>query len=365
MPLKNSIISLRVEIFKELEATFGHYRTAELHFAVEAVEEFLRLTLRASLLKMAQAYAPEANYSEETYLLVTDQGLLELAIAETALSRRTLDVAFVLYNFNQKTPSYVEKLVQQDGFGRYSLCRVHWPSSVPVAWDGLIEIIEAVVTTIYSWLENFVTAGLNEVETKLSSALYSYARATFECDPALLRRFWFVAVRGQKGYCLFDQRLASEAVAIAVQGSKGTALVAADVSANFVANEADFELMIAKDSISQGECIDVPFAATHYRAVAVDFSRAEVAIHGTDSITLFPIVKEGTGGYLLAGFPTPKRSVFEPLLKHHLDEIVTIFRNHADALRQLETTMLKMSGVTNIGRIGQFIGGFTKGFIDS
>jgi hypothetical protein len=354
--------SVKKQIFKELDEAFDQYPVSDIEVVINAVEDILKRSLQTHIIRNIASFVPDVYVSDIGGEIIWHGDTLKIVISDVVLSKRTLDIALLLRNPTRQKYRFAKKILRYDGFGRYSLFRVNWPKEIDVRHQELLELIQAIVATTYFWLEGFVSSRVTEVETELAHDLYAYARATFQCG-AYLQRFWFVAVKDEKGYCLFDHRAASEAVLRASRIARGTELIPSAISTRFVVNEADFELMVAKDAISLGKCVDVPFVKTKYRNRDFDFSEAEAAFHQVDSICLCPIAREGQG-FLLAGFPTPSRPIFEPLLTEHSEEIISIFQNSFGTLKHLTAKLKKNLHGTSAGKIGEFLGGFTKALID-
>jgi len=356
------IPGVKTQIFRELGEAFDQYPVSDIEIVINAVEEILKRSIQTHIITHIASFVPDVYVSDSTGEIIWHDDTLKIAISDVVLAKRTLDIAFLLKNPVRQKYRFARKILRYDGFGRYSLFRINWPKELEVRHQELLELIEAIVATTYFWLEGFVASKLADVETDLAHDLYAYARATFQCG-AYLQRFWFVAIKDEKGYCLFDRRSASEIISRASRIARGTELIPSAISTRFVVNEADFELMVAKDAISLDKCIDVPFVKTKYRNRDFDFSEAEAAFHQVDSICLCPIAREGQG-FLLAGFPTPSRPIFEPLLTEHSKEIISIFQNSFGTLRHLTAKLKKTLHGTSVGKIGEFLGGFTKAFLD-
>lgn len=356
------ISGVRSQIFKELSETLEQYPASDIGFLINTVEYFLKRSLQTHILNHISVFVPDVSISDHTKHVIWRDDVLDVVISDVLLSNRTLDIAFLLKNPTRHKRRFTKKLLRHDSFGRYSLFRVYWPREIELRYQELLELIQAIVATTYAWLEDFVSSRLIDVETELAHDLYSYVRATFQCGD-YLQRFWFVAVKDQKGYCLFDRRAALDAISKASRIARGTELTPSVISTHFVTNEADFELMVAKDAISLGQCVDVPFTKTKYRNQDFNFSEAEAAFHQADSITLCPLIREGSG-FLLAGFPTPLRQIFEPLLSEHATEIIAIFQSRFGTLKHLTAILKKSIHSAGAGRVGEFLGGFTKALLD-
>lgn len=354
--------TVKAHIFKELNETFDKYSVSDIENVINSVEDVLKRSIHTHILTHIGAFVSNVYISDSTGELTWHGDTLKIVISDVILSNRAMDIALLLMNPTQQKRRFAKKALRYDGFGRYSQFRVYWPRELEVRYQELLELIQAIVDTTYSWLENYVSSKLTEVETELAKNLYAYVRATFHSGVDL-QRFWFVAVRGTKAYCLFDRRSAIDAVSKARRIARGTELTPSAISTRFVVNESEFELTVAKDAISKGECVGVPFVKTKYRHQDFEYLESEVAFHQADSICICPIVGEGQG-FLFAGFPTPLRQTFEPLLWEHSKEIISIFQNNFGTIKHLTAKLERTFHGTSTGKIGEFLGGFTKAFLD-
>ena len=346
------------KIYRDLVQIFGEYPVSELGHVVDGVENFLTGVLRTQIIARADSFLDDAHEAEDGDHFTCGTTVVKVEMTDNAASRRTLELALLFGHFVHRKPRMITKVYSHEGFGRYTKFRVSWPVELNVRWEHLSQLIQTIVRTVYQWLENFVENRLITVETELSQSLYLYARTTFHCGEHL-KKFWFVAVKDGKGYCLFDHRSAQDVISIASKVTQDTDLTPSGIAVNFIVSEADFDLMIAKDAITQGQCLDVPFEKTKYKSMDLDFSEAEAAIHQADSITLYPLVREGKG-FLLAGFPTPSKGVFEPLLREHEAEIVSIFKSQLESLKKLRSMLRKTVHADHGGTIGKIIGGIIR-----
>ena len=352
---------IKVRLFKDLQIAYSKYDFSQMKEFVNDIDNFLVLTLQVILKENIEKYIRGAQANKSGGRVKTIE-FVDVHIANNVVMNRTLEIAFLLRHVPRIKNKFRRHTLKLEVFGRYSSIFIQYDNDLEIDIEKLDELLAVIIETVYRWMENFIASKVKSLETVLSHDLYFYVRSNFDSGD-LLKRFWFVAIRDGKGYCLFDNRLALDMLTITKEVPKNLDLPPASLSANFLSNEADFDLMASKEAIQLGTCIDVPFVKTKYSHIDIEFSESEAAIHGANSISLLPLVNEGKV-FLLAAFPTPHRSHFEPLIIKHAAELRAIFNARFESITELISNLRKNLDNNLIGKMGEFTGGFMKAYLN-
>lgn len=183
-------------------------------------------------------------------------------------------------------------------------------------------------------------------------------------DDNLLGRLWLVSASDDNCCYLVDDRVATAALARLRPKAAIVGRSAIRILSEFFVSAVPFGDTHSSHAVAENRCIDVDLSKSKYARDNALLAMSEIAFYGSPRISILPIVRAGRA-YLFAVFPTADRSVFEPVLSHHLDDLIGEFDRMRGALVSLRRVLKESRSGLLSASAGEFAGGLLTGIVKS
>ena len=131
--------------------------------------------------------------------------------------------------------------------------------------------------------------------------------------------------------------------------------------AEMVSTRLPKEKLLMQKAIEANQIMDVDIKQAKYSKEGSIYSAAMSSFYGCDSFTIHPILIDSKAN-VVALYPSDMRSELEYVLSMHANELIKICNNSTSRIYQVQK--LFEGKKTNVGKWGEFIGGFVKAFTD-
>jgi len=347
------------ELLTQLEWLYNQLELADLAHAAESLEEFAKKQLVHYLTKLAPILF-RCRTAQEPRMIMDEHGYIyHLQIADDVKDFQNFFVG--LTQIGEPQPKFTQKTFKIGGFGRYKKARFFTPSQVATRYDLLSALVSMIFETTYAWYKNRVEELVNDDKIYLVKNLYTYAKNIF-ADEHIRENFWFATVTQDTGYRLLEGEVARAAFGLIESHARtyghSTNRLVAEVL-NTILPRAK---LLMQTAVTADKCIDADLSQAKYKKEGSIYASALAALYGSDSFTVFPILTTGQI-CIVTLFPTPLRSVIEPILIEHRAALAKECRQSLSRVRQTLDILGKTSNrFRHSGSIGEFIGGIIRGF---
>jgi hypothetical protein len=212
----------------------------------------------------------------------------------------------------------------------------------------------------YRWLTEYVRATLNGLRTETTEALYSYLRQLFPAK--IVDDIWLYAIVEQHGIYVPDSLAFQAAIERVSQRRIATSQSPVRLATDFSTRLIEFDKVFSKIAISQdstvvGRMVEAPYAGS-------GIELAEEAIYQSKEFVIQPLVREGKV-LLSAAYPTPIRSLVEPVLKKEREQFRQIIKLRASSYYGMIQRLRDQRFLLGVDpKLFEVFGAFLRGLLD-
>jgi len=352
------IASIQAELIKEAEKLFGAIRVSDISFVAESFDDFLRNYIINILNKNCSTIISGSISCKSSSLIHYHYNNYSIDVINDPVNFDTLLITILRRDIPKDLKKPRSKNIKIKHPSRFNRIKIIYSQEIPVSLGLVSDLAVTIIETGYRWLENAVLVAVSKIETIMAYDLYSYIRTVFQ-DNSLYKHFWFVSIIKGKIFYLYDELRVSAALSVASQKSASLGYSYCRLTAEMLTCRVPFELAATKEAIAKGSCIDFILGKSKYRESEELLVVAQNIMAGTDSLSTFPIIREGSA-FFAATFPTDNRQVIEPLLQQHQSELIKRFTYHQKKIEKILNSVKREVGTDAYRKLGEFLGGFIK-----
>ncbi len=244
--------------------------------------------------------------------------------------------------------------------GKYVEVRVTTDRAFLACQSLIAEAAVLVLESGYRWLTEYVRATLNGLRTETTEALYSYLRQLFPAK--IVDDIWLYAIVEQHGIYVPDSLAFQAAIERVSQRRIATSQSPVRLATDFSTRLIEFDKVFSKIAISQdstvvGRMVEAPYAGS-------GIELAEEAIYQSKEFVIQPLVREGKV-LLSAAYPTPIRSLVEPVLKKEREQFRQIIKLRASSYYGMIQRLRDQRFLLGVDpKLFEVFGAFLRGLLD-
>ncbi len=348
------------DLIQELDTLLGHFNLNEIADLAETLEQFLILNLNDSLKKYSEEFLGLKSDGSNDYLVSEESNILfSINICRDISNTKFLNVVINHHIIGEKTK--VKNFhIMIDGYGNIQKVRLLFPESMNFDLVAINALIKNIYEVGYNWYKVKIEELVTQEKITLITELYGYIKKVIPSKD-LRKHLWFASVTDEFGFRLLDKDVAMDLFEridpnSEYYGHSTNRLVAEMLSTRLPKNN-----LLMQKAIEENKIMDVDIRDAKYSQEGNIYSAAMTAFYGCDSFTIHPIMADGKAN-IVALYPSNKRNEFEFLLNKHLDTLTKICKNSTSKIYQVQK--LFEGKKTNVGKWGEFVGGFVKAFTD-
>ena len=349
----------KIRLVEGLGEIFDPITVPDLSWVAEGLEGFLRQQVTMALLENLNAVVPGARLLMHSGSIVLGDRQYRFGIGDDIHRPDMLPVAFVQLNVGKSPRKPKGADIRLKGCGQYRLARLYVPSELTIDQDLLLRLIQAIFVTGYAWLEQKTLSLARTASEGLVEALYGIVRPLIP-DEDLLRDFCFSTISEERGFYLLDQDSVACTLGVMAKGDCSPDYSPIRLVAELLSNSLSFPEMHARFAIQKQDCYDADLRASEYEEHQDLFVKAELATYTSESFSLYPIVYTGSV-FLMASFRTKNKAAILPMLRAQREKLASAFESSRSHIRRLLKGVYATRSRFEYGKLGELLGGFTKG----
>lgn len=265
-------------------------------------------------------------------------------------------VVITKFSPNVKSKFLKKEKFKIDGGGRYSILKI---KSVQ-EFISYIEIISTIITHSlkagYYWLTEFVISELSKIQNRVASAFYSHLHKLFNNE--IVNQIWLYVIVDDYGFYITNDN----AITAAQQNINASHLQTTDspqdLILQFATSILEYDKILTKIAIVENRSLlSEKFSKTPYSDTKVPL--AESAIYASDSLIVFPLLREGSSK-LSAGYNPSLNYIIEPVLKKERDAFKSIMEQNEKKLRNTLKELKQQNLIPRLSHETTIFEKFTK-----
>lgn len=355
------IEAIKSDLIDELRRIVEPVTLSDLALATEFQEYHLCTYLSHTVIEYSSEIIPGSVPNIKAGQIEINDRHYELVIRDSLPNPEVVEIWLIQRDLGVSPKRHRRTKVKLGGSGLYKTAHIYLTPDMKADLEFFGYVISTVFKTGYNWYEEMMHRLISE-ESVSARNLYSYIRTILPSDD-LLKEFWLVSMNNEKGCYLVDDRMASSAIPFVSKLAKTVGKSPMRLLSEFITGVLPFEVTHSKSAVAEDLCIDVDLTQSKYLEDKSLFVSSEIVLLGSQSISIFPIVRTGST-YFLAIFSTKNRSILEPILTAHKHEIAKEFdrfRKSFNKLIELLNTPRRQIQYAQIGElIGSAIGAIIK-----
>lgn len=299
----------------------------------------------------------------DIFSLIIDDKRFILIVQQALLNPSKIEIGIINRDFDLLITNNVEKSFQLLDCGRFTELIIHFPESISQKVDTnfIKETTEAIMATAYSWLETKVINLLGE-NYIVSQGIYDYLRTVF-LNKSLVDEIWLFASFKDSGLYLIDRKIIEKVIKLLKPLSSKIGLSPIQILSEVLNKRLNFSDTGSFIVTQNNRTKNFELNKLDYSDNNTLFTHAEILIFGENAVTGIPIESEGNHK-LVAGIPVKYKNDIEPIILAHRDQIRNEFRLINSRLARFSKSILNTKSNINIGKLGEFVGGIMKSFIE-
>lgn len=352
------IEAVKADLIQELRRIVGPVTLSDLALATEFQEHHICTYLSQTIVEYSPDIIPDSVPNIKTGKIEFDGRHYDVVVRESLPNPEVVEIWLIQRDLGVPPKRHRRTKVKLSGSGLYKRAHVYLTPDMKTDFDLFAEIISTVFKTGYSWYEETMHRLISE-ESISARNLYSYIRTILPSDD-FLKEFWLVSMNQNRGCYLVDDRMASSALPLITKLASTVNKSPIRLLCEFITGVLPFELTHSKDAVAENICIDVDLTRSKYLEDKSLFVTSEIALLGSESISIFPIVRTGSA-YFLAIFSTQNRPVLEPILSSHRDDLVKEFDRFRKSFNRLVELLMSPRRQLQYAQLGELTGGVIAG----
>lgn len=247
-----------------------------------------------------------------------------------------------------------------NGWGRYSSVVYDFPDICTVRDENLLtKLTKDVFVVGYHWMNEKTVSCIRRTLGQFNQSLYEHMRIIVP-NEKLLDGFIFSAVYENNDFVVLNDFAISSALLLAEPNAWKLGRSAADVTIQMMTQVIPIEDSVIMEAVKNENSVVIDLSKDRYYQADDTFSDALRAVWG-DSITCFPIVKEGDF-LLVAFFITCHKDELEPMLIVHKQRLQQLAKDKSNMWKKGFELLSKVKArAPNAAVLGEFAGGFVGG----
>jgi hypothetical protein len=226
----------------------------------------------------------------------------------------------------------------------------------PVNKEIIAKLAKVLVETTYEWIQK----QLNQIIFKSSlHSNYIYDQiALLMPNKKCMDYLWLVGLNEKNGSYILNSNIVRKSIDRISNQARDFNESPTQIIVTLLTTVLPFEETNSKIAINQDDCININTRDSLYVDDENIFTLAEIALFGTENISIYPIVREGNT-YFLAVFPTNQRKEIELVLDENEKRLNREFNLFSSKYKRLKATYMRSKfAQADHGARGAFWGGF-------
>jgi len=346
-------------LVKELDRLFSNFSLIETPDLAEILERYLHQHL-VSIVRKHSEYLLGLTNKDSSYLCYEDMHLLfsiKIAVdlmnpgkASLLVQPHALDEHHELKEFH----------IRVNGYGNIDELNFIYPSFLNVKLESLNALLKNSIEIGYNWFKIKIEDLVAKDKISLTKNLYGYIRKIIPSDE-LRQHLWFATVTDGYGFRLIDYNVAMNLFSEIDKCSRDFGFSTNRLVGEMLSTKLPKHKILMQKAIEENRIMDVNISEARYSQDGDIYAGAMTAFYGADSFTIHPILIDRKAN-ILALYPTNKRNHFEQIISSQNQEIKKICENSTKNIKQALSLFNEKK--SNVGKWGEFLGGFTRTFLD-
>jgi hypothetical protein len=363
--INNDFLSIIEEekdfLIEQINNEYKNVTISNLPRVSENLELFLKGYLDFLLKKYSLRLFNLKSSEQNIFLLMENQEqLYTLKIESDILKHNTLCILLNPIGIRIAKKDINRFPIKIKSYGLIKQVVLYYPKNLEIKLDSINSLIINILETGYAWFKNKIENLVNNENISLSTNLYDYLKS-FIILENIRKNLWFASITNEFGFRLIERNVALNLFEIIDNNST----VYGDSTNRFVSEMLSAKLpsekLLMQKAIDNNEIINANISDSGYHKEGNIYSAAMSALYGTDTFTIHPILIDNNANVLLL-YPTEHREFLEPIIEIHKNKLSKISKDSISIIHKT-LTMFDLKNNVSTAKIGEFIGGFTNGFL--
>jgi hypothetical protein len=358
------IAGLQQGIIEDLSQNILLESISDVGLISEKLDRQLVSVIQNTLLETSPLIISNTQKSNgDIFSLIIDDKRYTLLAQQQILNPSKIEIGILNRDFDLLVVQNVENKFPLESCGRFDELVIHYPNSLALKINfRIIKLItETIISTSYKWLEQKVLhlIGSNFI---VSQGIYDYLRVIF-LKKELVENIWLYASYNNTGLYIIDKPVIEKSLNSFEPLSKKIGLNPLQILTEILEKRLDFNDTASSIVTTNDKTIDFELTKLDYSENNNLFTHAEIAIFGTNAVTGIPIEIEGNYR-LVAGIPVNLKEEIEPILNAHREQLKIEYKLIYSRLARFSKSLSNTKTNVNMGKIGEFVGGMIKPFLE-
>lgn len=339
------IINIQKNLLENIEQRFNSKTEfSEIAQLSESMDRYIEEFLVECIFEHHQYIFGAVKINKKDYCINKGGVYYNVAICTDIGDSNSIVLKILARDEKGKALKYKTLPVLFDHFGRYQKMRILY--NIDCDTNNMASIIKNIYDTTYKWfLNEKLKAMLDNEKISMTKEIYSRIKLLIPHED-IWPKVWFGAVSKEEGVYLLDHDNVTRSLITLRQKSSIISANPFKLVSEFINTVLPYAKMMAKEAInSHNESLDVDLTNALYHDEKNTYTLSEIGIYGSNSITIYPLIKQGSL-LLIACFPTEHKAVVLPILKSNRQLLADNFISSSSkinrALKILKNIKIKL-----------------------
>lgn len=353
------IETIKDDLIQELDTLFGNFNLNETATLAESIESFITIYLGNNLRFYSFDFLSLQSNENRDYLIFENNILTSLNINNDIEDNYLLNIVVTCHGIKEKL-KLNEIFIAIDGYGSIKTVRFLYPEIIKIDILSTNSLIKNIFEVGYNWFQLKIEELVKYEQISLVTEVYGYIKKIIP-SKTLRKHLWFASVTSEYGFRLIEENVAMDLFERINEHSEYFDHSTNRLVAEMLSTRMPKSKVLMQKAIEENKIMDVDIKQAKYTQEGNIYSAAMSSFYGCDSFTIHPILIDKKAN-IVALYPSNKKSEFEYILSKHIEKLQIICENSTSKIYQVQK--LFDAKKSNVGKWGEFAGGFTKAFLD-